>query len=634
MSDCYFHFTLGPVQGFVSQARRTRDFWGGSFLLSWLSGCAMLAVKKQGGEIIFPQADDAYIGWIEGVKNENTPRQGNIPNRFKAKVNADFSPQLVVDTVNAAWQALAQKIWDEDLESIANEETRKIWDRQHQAFWEIAWAQTEDENDSSLLDRVKNWRTHLSPDEPGVKCMMMDGWQELSAATGPGKGVKTFWDDVRARGKKGMCTDLREGEHLCAIAFVKRRFARYFEQVSMDMPGGWKLQGWVLEAGVPSVQYMAAARWLEAAYRKGDTAAAAAFHRAANALTHGYGEWETDLQCLRDFSNKGEGKRLTSLDGGVFFESLLENRNLWEDALQAEKVKKLLGMWRRTAQLDPVSPFYAILLMDGDSLGKQMSDLGKQTSVSNALNGFTSGVSIIVDAHSGFLIYAGGDDVLAVLPMEDAFSCALDLRKAYLSEFRKAGIDSTLSGAIEFVHIKMPLGKVLGDAHQLLDGIAKEKTGRDAIACRVWKPGGMALEWAMPWEKAVSGEDVILEEIVKHFRSEDEKVQDEGQFASRFFYRIRERFDLLNPPKNSKDDPVLTDEEAVELMTMEYLNSGDNRDKLAIDRAREKIDQLLQQCRHKVRYLEGKEYRYRPSTTLAVDGALLVRFLAHKGIER
>lgn len=28
-----FHFTLGPVQGFVAQARRTRDFWAGSFLL-------------------------------------------------------------------------------------------------------------------------------------------------------------------------------------------------------------------------------------------------------------------------------------------------------------------------------------------------------------------------------------------------------------------------------------------------------------------------------------------------------------------------------------------------------------------------------------------------------------------------
>ncbi|MBA5248658.1 MAG: hypothetical protein FE834_03865, partial [Gammaproteobacteria bacterium] len=27
------HFSLGPVQGFIGQARRTRDLWAGSFLL-------------------------------------------------------------------------------------------------------------------------------------------------------------------------------------------------------------------------------------------------------------------------------------------------------------------------------------------------------------------------------------------------------------------------------------------------------------------------------------------------------------------------------------------------------------------------------------------------------------------------
>ena len=32
------HVKLGPVQGFIRQARRTRDLWAGSFLLSWLSG--------------------------------------------------------------------------------------------------------------------------------------------------------------------------------------------------------------------------------------------------------------------------------------------------------------------------------------------------------------------------------------------------------------------------------------------------------------------------------------------------------------------------------------------------------------------------------------------------------------------
>ena len=62
----YFHLTLGPVQGFVAQARRTRDFWAGSFLLSWLAGVAMVAVKKQRGKINFPRPEESYLGWLQG----------------------------------------------------------------------------------------------------------------------------------------------------------------------------------------------------------------------------------------------------------------------------------------------------------------------------------------------------------------------------------------------------------------------------------------------------------------------------------------------------------------------------------------------------------------------------------------
>ncbi|HHY62363.1 MAG TPA: hypothetical protein GYA11_05195, partial [Firmicutes bacterium] len=34
-------FTIAPVQGFVGQARRTRDFWAGSYLISYLTAHAI-----------------------------------------------------------------------------------------------------------------------------------------------------------------------------------------------------------------------------------------------------------------------------------------------------------------------------------------------------------------------------------------------------------------------------------------------------------------------------------------------------------------------------------------------------------------------------------------------------------------
>src|SRR5690606_14052540 len=43
-------------------------------------------------------------------------------------------------------------------------------------------------------------------------------------------------------------------------------------------------------------------------------------------------------------------------------------------------------------------------------------------------------VQSIVEAFDGRLIYAGGDDVLAMLPAQDALSCARALRAAFRGE--------------------------------------------------------------------------------------------------------------------------------------------------------------------------------------------------------
>ena len=112
-----------------------------------------------------------------------------------------------------------------------------------------------------------------------------------------------------------------------------------------------------------------------------------------------------------------------------------------------------------------------------------MSDPDKQKAITAGLAEFTGEVQSIVQQHNGFLIYAGGDDVLAILPLEDALACAAALRKHYLGCFNLTNIPTSLSGAIEYVHIKTPLSTVLHDAHKLLDDIAKDRCGRDAIAC-------------------------------------------------------------------------------------------------------------------------------------------------------
>ncbi len=632
----YFHFTLGPVQGFVAQARRTRDFWAGSFILSWLSAVAMKAVIAQQGDILFPKKNNNLLLWLEGKGTQNKPIQGCIPNRFKASVGQDFVPQRVIDSVQLAWYQLALGIYDKDIKEYANEQTQNIWDRQIKQFWEISWVLTDDEKDSAALDRRKNWRTHYSPDEPGVKCMMMACWQELSNTPKPQHdGLEDFWKRIRESGNKAMKTDLREGEYLCAIAFVKRRFVHYFDTLKVDMPDNWTLHGWSLKSGVPSVAYMAAVHWLEAVLNKADINKIEAFHDAAKKLTEGYGEWANQIRCIETAWGKKQWK---ALDGNVFFQNVLKNEKIYSDVAQAEKTIAALKALTSDIELTPPSPFYAVLMMDGDSLGKHMSDTKKQKAITDGLDQFTREVVSIVARHNGFLVYAGGDDVLAVLPLEDALCCASELRQYYLSCFaNKPDIPTTLSGAIIYAHIKMPLSKVLHEAHHLLDKVAKDQYGRDALAVQVWKPGGQAIEWAALWEIALESDTtnndrhVIIDLLAEQFQQADEQ---DHQFSNRFFYRIRERFSLLNPP-NESVDAVLNKEEAIDFMAMEYLNSGKIKSSLTFEDARQQVSPLLQQCRPVFRELDqANPEKWRSSKHLLADGALLVRFLAHKGVER
>lgn len=672
----YFHFTLGPVQGFVAQARRTRDFWAGSFLLSWLSGVAMAAVRQQEGHIEFPVPPEDYLNWIGGHGYATPPRQGSIPNRFKsmrAEVPAAFDGQQVVGAVREAWQALAQHVWKSDqLDAAAahGQGSRAIWERQNAAFWDMSWVLTDDASATSLLDQRKNWRTHgFAQSEGGVKCMVMDGWQELSGAQRPGREGQAFWSALRGSNIPGIQTDLGKAEQLCALAYIKRRFARHFATFEATLPGsGLRLKGWPLSPGVPSVAYMAAVHWLEVLLQTGQSAEVQALLESAQALNPEKSEWDTQISCLRaavpQWRADNASRRLLALDGNLFFEHVQQQPEAYGyDAQKMQDWRQALQHFERAHpefEARP-SPFYAILLMDGDSLGAHMSDLGKQKQISNALLNFTNGpgpnqpgavlgsVPEIVERHNGFLIYAGGDDVLAILPLEDALPCAAAVRRHYLDCFRRSAIPTTISAAVEFAHVKTPLGKVLGDAHGLLDNVAKDGAGRDALAVRVWKTSGQVLQWAQPWKIALEGGAangaLAVQKLAATFsqalRVEDGKGgHEEVRFSSKFFHKIEERFVVLNPAGDKKKPvpAVLSEDEALDLLAVDFWSSADNRKKITLIQARSLIAPLLTQCRPQVRQLdEGIEKpmsSWNKSDKLKADGALLVRFLATKGLEQ
>ncbi|MDI4510576.1 type III-B CRISPR-associated protein Cas10/Cmr2 [Moraxella osloensis] len=675
----YFHFTLGPVQGFVAQARRTRDFWAGSFLLSWLAGVAICAVEKQGGEIIFPIPNQNFLDAILGKNKEAKPQQGGIPNRFMADISncQKFDGNAVTNAVKQAWLAIADKVWEKDRQGLEQQgyPTKEIWERQNNNFWDMSWVITEG-RDTSALDKRKNFRTHTTSVEGGYKCMMMEGYQELSGASDKNSGKKrrNYWVNlVQLIHSK----DIGETEELCAIAYIKRRFVHTFKDVKkpIEVNGNTlMIHGWQLPHNVPSVAYMASVPWLKNLLENQNYMDD--FKQVLNHIDEM--KYFSDVDINERAESKNHVKTIQqiindtkidlkeiSLDGNIYYQTFWDNiGNFVADKQNYDgkiddyrpKIKSALSkLYEKMDDFEP-SPYYAILLMDGDSLGKQMSHEARQPIISKALDNFTQQAQEIVRNNDGFLIYAGGDDVLALLSLDDAIKTANQLRIAYADCFAQASnnetkVHSTLSGAINYCHIGMPLTQVLMDSHDLLDNIAKDGVGRNALAVRVWKPSGQAVQWAMPWEKVVDNQAV--EKIVQNLNLDGidknssviealslaiskQKGVDKNLsiFSTGFFYKTRELMKMLDEMMQRNE---LSEKQASKLLLAEYLQSGNFR---KIDEEKQKqlitiFEILIEQSKNYQSKIDdnGKaSIDEKSGKQLTGDAGILVRILGQKGL--
>jgi CRISPR-associated protein Cmr2 len=191
-------------------------------------------------------------------------------------------------------------------------------------------------------------------------------------------------------------------------------------------------------------------------------------------------------------------------------------------------------------QPDAEKPYFALVMMDGDRMGEILS-LGKEKivegrleefhrKVSEALTGFAAGLRIDakrgdkdaaalnLKALGGYraegrppqLIYAGGDDVLFVCDARDALPLAQRLQARYVEAFTEArkllthpAGSFTISAAVLFAHPHHPAGLLLRDLETLLEEGAKDRGGRNALAIRLAKRGGVPVEVILPWEGEV-----------------------------------------------------------------------------------------------------------------------------------
>lgn len=175
--------------------------------------------------------------------------------------------------------------------------------------------------------------------------------------------------------------------------------------------------------------------------------------------------------------------------------------------------------------------YLAIIAMDGDKMGEKLGSFKKAQQhfdFSGNLTKFAGEVrSYFKDEveEKGLSVYAGGDDVLAVVSAKKAIEIAQDLREKF-----KDIVGNNASAGIAIGHSSVPLQDLVHAAHDA-ESRAKKTYGRNALAISIYKRSGEILEWGCGWDSPAL--DIYEELTVLSKENEEGKIS-----IGRFPYKL------------------------------------------------------------------------------------------------
>jgi CRISPR-associated protein Cmr2 len=579
------------VQEFLAQARRTRDLWAGSYLLSYLAANALLAARGAGGTVVLPYLEgDPLVAAVEGKTAPKRPgdRVGSVPHVAELTAGPTVAREVAQAAVRrweAAWENLSAVVLDECRQRFPawTEATQVIWKRQCGRPWWHAWTVDAPHG----LGARKSLRNFDQPAEPGESCTCCAHREPLHAGDPRRRAVREYWKAVAQALPPGeVASD--GSERLCALCTVKRLVPTLADHAL----------GWPVPRSFPSTTALASLDWRRAILERGRQEARlrSAVTRHVNTVrlvdrrSTGLGRFAGLEHLAAGWGAEAVvGGHFLDLDGDWLYPDDLVRRATDEEiepsAKQAASVS-LRELYNVAASVGVGSPdtAYVLLAMDGDQMGRLLRELSDyKGAVSHALGSFSRRVVELVESSNanGRLIYAGGDDVLAFLPPSTGLATARALRTAYQEAFREnvgpvrdGHTPPTISAGLVYAHMHAPLRAVVRSAHTTLDDMAKDGAGRDAFAVRVWKRAGVALEFAGKWDELDGG---ALGELEADLRT--------GKLSASYVHGL---------PALLEGMQRLSDEVQRAVITAEYLKSRDRpADRAEGERMAQRLQELV-----------------------------------------
>ena len=483
--------------------------------------------------------------------------------------------------------------WGEDYKQFL--ETFRTWCEPQQEPWEFASIVEQYEKTGyapnigtcysklyALTERGlgsrKATRDFAQQVEPHFKCTMFAELEPVHSAehTDFAK-LREFWNECMIP----RLPMLRSGERLSAIALTKRLAAAYYFKAPKEDGG----LGWDIETSFPSTSTVATSsfkRRIIEALPNGDMKLFELLNRYTTRVRTLLGDdraKSAPLPRVAKVAARAHKKvpnlpwDFARLDGDWFFAESFNKRDLqreltekWRDdptGLESarrealEALAELLDFARRKGLGQP-SLYYAVLVMDGDHMGKWLAgefapqlqeilhpnvwdelerneewkNLGKMQrplnpslhlAISKALRDYSLSTTrqIVEEEHLGKLIYAGGDDVMAFVSLRDLPEVMRALRAFFTGALKgdgnhvdwiggsgfartetgfqlTMGMTATASMGVAIAHHMQDLGQTL-NAARAEEKRAKEVLGRNAFSIALMKRSGGHESFGAKW---------------------------------------------------------------------------------------------------------------------------------------
>lgn len=509
------NLSIGPVQGMIAAARRTRDFWMGSTILSecakavayWISTGKPISEWSPDDEnsqlqvLIFPAAPnfEHLRPWAFRSDGTAPELEHNATNVILARITCQDINQYVVeakDQVRKRWLDFV-----ESAEAIAKEDIdRQLWSLQknHDEFIEVyaAWVEYVPGDYGSARREVSRWLA--------ARKSLRDFGPWLANSNGMLRRPKSSLDGARESVLKcprphSFSLHIRRKEELDLLGVVKRaeigNDAIRFPSTSRFAVEPW-LEGIVEDDG----EGRNLLRQIREECKKLCGLGVLTQRRDHDGL-----DKEDDFKkfpWLKRFPF--EGTPLYSFRHGSLIKDAEVHTRFQNDKAKAslDNIKRSLFKLNDLGFGEP-SPYFAIILADGDRVGAALSELTtrndpelhRQFGLSQTR--FANEARKTINAgYAGATVYAGGDDFLCFAPVHQCLAIAETLKNTFASCTDKFFQDSqivptnppTLSVGVAIGHFLDPLEDLLSHA-RAAEKRAKNPTANDREQLQISRNG-------------------------------------------------------------------------------------------------------------------------------------------------